>query len=132
MMGNLFAPLGMKIAAGIIAALALFAGVQTWRLASAHSALDEKRNELATCEARHAVTRGSVARLEAIIADLNEQAEQRAEAFAEAQELARERDAAMDRLARASGATIAQLRELAKRPGQCATPADLRKLAEGL
>lgn len=132
MIGNIFAPLPMKIATAIAVALALFAGGQTWRLSSAQSALEDKRNELATCEAQHAVTRGSVGRLQAIIADLNEQAEQRAEAFAEAQELARKRDAELDRLSQSSGATIARLRELANRPGRCAVPSELRELAEGL
>ena len=129
---NPFSALTSKIFGGLALMLALALGVQTWRLSAAQEALEHKRTELATCEARHAVTRGSVARLEAIVVDLNEQAEKRAKAFAEAQELARERDAAMDRLARTSSATIDKLNELAKRPGQCPTPDDLRELAEGL
>lgn len=129
---NPFSALTSKIFGGLALLLLIAVGVQTWRLSSAQSALEDKRNELATCEARHAVTRGSVARLEAIIADLNEQAEQRAEAFAEAQELARKRDAELDRLAQSSGAMIERLRELAKRPGQCAVSDELRELADGL
>lgn len=132
MFGNFFASTLNKVLSGVIVLLALFAGVQTWRLSSAQSALEDKRNELATCEARHAVTRASVGTLEAEIADLNEQAEQRAEAYAEAQELAKEREKELAAARRSSDATIARLRELAGHGGKCAVPDELRELAEGL
>lgn len=132
MIGTFFASTLNKVFAGVTVALLLFAGIQTWRLSNAKGDLEDKRNELATCEARHAVTRQSVETLEAEIADLNEQAEQRAEAFAEAQELAKEREKELERARAGSDAVIKRLRALAAREGQCAVPDDLRELAEGL
>lgn len=129
---NPFSALTSKIFGGLLVLAVIFGGVQTWRLSAVQDALEDKRNELATCEARHAVTRQSVATLERQIADLNEVAEQRAEAFAEAQELAREREAELEQAREESSARIARLRELAKRPGQCATPDELRELARDL
>jgi hypothetical protein len=70
--------------------------------------------------------------LERTIADLNAQAEQRAEAFAEAQELAAEREKELAGLRRSSDAVVSRLRALSEREGQCAVPDDLRELAEGL
>lgn len=43
MLNNLFAPLAMKVASGIILALALLAGVQTLRLSGAQRELAEVR-----------------------------------------------------------------------------------------
>lgn len=47
MFANLFAPVAMKVAAGIIAALVLFSGIQTLRLSWAHA-------EIANAEAAKA------------------------------------------------------------------------------
>lgn len=60
MLGNLFAPLAMKVAGGLLALALVFAGIQTWRLSGAKADLEDKRNELATERAQHAVTRQSV------------------------------------------------------------------------
>lgn len=53
-------PLTMKIAGGLLLLALVFGGVQTWRLSSAKAELEDKRNELATERARHAVTRASL------------------------------------------------------------------------
>jgi cell division protein FtsB len=132
MLGNLFAPLGMKIAGGIALALAIALGVVMWRADAISDDRERLRNALATEEARHAVTRQSVGTLEAVIADLNEQAEQRAEVFAEAQELAQEREKELAAARIGSERVIARLRALAATKGQCAVPDDLRELADGL
>lgn len=47
MISNLLTPLPMKIAAGIIAALALFAGAQTLRLSWAHTEIAEAERDKA-------------------------------------------------------------------------------------
>lgn len=61
---NPFSAVTAKLFGGLAVLALVFGGVQTWRLSSAQEALEDKRNELATCEARHAVTRQSVADLE--------------------------------------------------------------------
>lgn len=61
---NPFSAVTAKLFGGLAVLALVFGGVQTWRLGNAQDALEKKRNELATCEARHAVTRQSVADLE--------------------------------------------------------------------
>ena len=121
-----------KVFSGVIAALLIALGVVMWRADAISADREKLRNALATEQARHAVTRQSVGTLEAVIADLNEQAEQRAEAFAEAQELAKEREKELERARRSSDAAIARLRALSQREGVCAVPDELRDLAGGL
>lgn len=120
---------------GMIAVgLAVALGIVMWRADAISEDRDALRDSLAQEEARHAVTRQSVGTLEAVIEDLNEQAEQRAEAFAEAQELAKERDKELARLAKSSNAKIERLRRIAERGsnGSCEVPADLARELEGL
>lgn len=120
---------------GLIAVgFAIALGIVMWRADAIAEQRDALRDRLAQEEARHAVTRQSVATLEDVIADLNEQAEQRAEAFAEAQELAKERDKELARLAKSSNAKIERLRRIAERGsnGSCEVPADLARELEGL
>lgn len=150
MIGKIFAPLAVKLATAVAIALAIALGIAVMR-ADAISAerddlrefqvlvVDATRNasgqtELAADQVPLQITMlgQGVERLEAAIADLNEQAEQRASAFAEAQEMAKERDKELARARRSSNAVIARLRELSQREGQCAVPDDLRELAEGL
>lgn len=121
-----------KVFVGVIALLAIALAIQTWRLGNAQIEAEEQRDKAAKCEARHEVTRNSVSRLEAVIAELNEQAEQRAEAFAEAQEIAQEREKELAKARRSSNEVIARLRTLADRGGKCAVPSELRDLAKGL
>lgn len=132
MFKGVFASLGMKIATGVGLALAAALGVVMWRADVISGERDDLRDALAMEQAKHAVTRQSVATLEETIEDLNAQAEQRAQAYAEAQQLAQEREKELAAARRSSNAVIARLRELAKREGQCAVPDDLRELAEGL
>jgi septal ring factor EnvC (AmiA/AmiB activator) len=119
----------------IVAVLGLgFAAVQTVRLSSAQVDLEDKRNELATCEARHAVTRQSISTLEATIEQLNERALSRAEAYAAAQTEAAKRSAELAKLSRESDQRINRLRKLAREQvnGDCPVPDELRELAKGL
>jgi chromosome segregation ATPase len=117
-----FVALGFAIALGVV----------MWRADAISGQRDHYRDAYSMEQARHAVTRQSVEALTTAVEDLNEQAEQRAEAFAEAQELAEKREKELERARRSSDATIASLRQLAAREGQCATPSDLAELAEGL
>lgn len=95
MLSNLFAPLGMKIAAGLAALLLVLLGVQTWRLSSAQADLETKRNQFAASEAQHAVTRASLAALESELAKMVRDGEVRAERLEEAMEAQDERSAAL-------------------------------------
>jgi cell division protein FtsB len=56
--------LAAKIATGAAVALALALAVVMWRADAISAQRDDLRADLATCEARHAVTRQSVATLE--------------------------------------------------------------------
>lgn len=131
---NPFTALTSKIFGGVALVLLLAVIVQTVRLNDAKSDLETKRNELATCEAQHAVTRQSVGTLEAVIEDLNERALARAEAYAEGQAEAQKRSAELAKLSAESDKRIAALRAAAREQvnGDCPTPAELRRLAEGL
>jgi 3-hydroxyacyl-CoA dehydrogenase len=150
MITDFFAPLGMKIAGGIALALAIALGITLWR----YDVVSKDRDELQAWQTevwgatKLAADRPKLAKdqvalqitylgngvdlLERTIADLNAQAEQRAEAFAEAQELAAEREKELAGLRRSSDAVVSRLRALSEREGQCAVPDDLRELAEGL
>lgn len=132
MFGKLFAPLAMKVTGGIALALAIALGVVIWRADAIAGQRDHYRDAYSMEMARHSVTRQSVATLTKAIEDQNELAEQRAAAFAEAQEMAEEREKELAGLRNSSNATIARLRALSGREGQCAVPDDLRDLAEGL
>lgn len=122
----------LGIRGSIAVAFAIALGIVAWRADAISGQRDHYRDAYSMEQARHAVTRQSVDTLEAVIADLNEQAEKRAEAYAEAQEMAQEREKELAAARRSSDATIARLRELAEREGECAVPDDLRELAEGL
>lgn len=131
---NPFSALTSKIFGALLVVALVVVGVQTVRLSAAQDALEDKRNELATCEARHAVTRQSVAALEADFKRLMGEASERAAAFEQAK-LEAERD--RDRLrgeARESDAKIARLRQMAQQPsdGRCEVPADLLRELRGL
>lgn len=131
---NPFSALTSKIF-GAAAVLALVFGVvQTVRLGDAKRDLEDKRNQLATCEAQHAVTRQSVDTLDAVIEDLNERALARAEAYAEGQAEAQKRSAELAKLSAESDRRIEALRAAAREQvnGDCPVPPELRALAEGL
>ncbi len=131
---NPFSALTSKLFAGLSLALLLAVGVQTVRLSAANEALEDKRNELATCEAQHAVTRQSVDTLDAVITDLNNRALARAEAYAQGIEEAEKRSAELAKLSAESDQRIAALRAAAREQvnGDCPTPPDLAELAKGL
>lgn len=150
MLGDFFAPIAMKVSGGIIAALLIVLGVVTWRA----DAISNERDELQAWQtevwgatkiaadrpklgkdhvARQISYLGDgIGRLQDAIADMNAQAEQRAEAFAEARELAEKREKELARRERSTDSRIARLRALSKQKGQCAVTDELRELAEGL
>lgn len=131
---NPFSALTSKIFGGLALVLLLAVIVQTVRLGDANEALEDKRNELATCEAQHAVTRQSVDTLDAVIEDLNERALARGEAYEAAKAEATRNEAKLEVLAEESDRRISELRKLAREQvnGDCPTPPELRALAEGL
>ncbi|MAO79576.1 MAG: hypothetical protein CMH82_02715 [Nocardioides sp.] len=132
MITNFLAPLTHKLFVGALGIALVAIGILWWSNNAKAGHIEGLQKDLAGEEARHAVTRQSVGTLEAVIADLNEQVEQRAAAFAEAQQLAEKRESELAAARRTSDAAIARLRDLARRGGQCAVPDDLRELAEGL
>ena len=132
MITNFLAQLTHKLFVGALGIALVAIGILWWSNNAKAGHIEGLQKDLAGEEARHAVTRQSVGTLEAVIADLNEQVEQRAAAFAEAQQLAEKRESELAAARRTSDAAIARLRDLARRGGQCAVPDDLRELAEGL
>ena len=132
MITNFLAPLTHKLFVGALGIALVAIGILWWSNNAKAGHIEGLQKDLAGEEARHAVTRQSVGTLEAVIADLNEQVEQRAAAFAEAQQLAEKRESELAAARRSSNAAIARLRALSQREGQCAVPDDLRDLAEGL
>lgn len=132
MIGTFFSSLTNKLFTGALGIALVVIGILWWSNGRKDDRIEGLQKDLAGEEARHAVTRQSVATLEQAIADQNLVIEQRAEAFAEAQQLAEKREKEMEAARRSSDRTIARLRSLAGREGQCAVPDDLRKLAEGL
>lgn len=132
MITNFLAPLTHKLFVGALGIALVAIGILWWSNSAKADRIEGLQKDLAGEEARHAVTRQSVGALEAVIADLNEQAEQRAAAFSEAQQLAEKRESELAVARRTSDAAIARLRSLSQREGQCAVPDDLRELAEGL
>lgn len=135
MIGKFFAPLAMKIGAGIILALLLALGVTMWRADSLSEQRDAALVALGAERAGHTATRASVAVLEAEMARVMQAARQRETALHEAERQAARDQAANDRAARSTQATIDRLRAIAARPSEvvnCEVDLELRSLAEGL
>jgi hypothetical protein len=124
--------IGLK--GGVIIALCLALAFVCWRADTFSDRLERSRNELATCEAQHAVTRQSVDTLDAVITDLNNRALARAEAYAQGIEEAEKRSAELAKLSAESDRRIAELRAAAREQvnGDCPVPPALRDLAAGL
>lgn len=70
MFGNLFAPLAMKVAGGIVGALLIVIGLMWWNTAAISADRERLRNVLAAEKANHAVTRNSVDTLKASLAKM--------------------------------------------------------------
>jgi len=70
MIGNLFASVAMKVSAGIIGLLLIFAGIQSYRLSERTEERDLARAEFHTEQAKHAV---SLASIESLMKALSEQ-----------------------------------------------------------
>lgn len=79
MLGNLFGSLASKIAATALLALFMVLGVVMWRADQISGQRDDYRDQLALCNANHAVTRGSLHVLEQEMADAVHAGELRAE-----------------------------------------------------
>jgi cell division protein FtsB len=125
MLGNLFAPLAMKVAGGIAAVLLVLLGIQTWRLSDAKSDLEDKRNQLAASEAQHSVTRASLSTLESELAKMVRDGELRAKRLQEARSEAKEASGALRDRAAALRAQAGSVDD------PCVTP-DAVKGAKGL
>lgn len=87
---GIFAPLAMKIAAGVIAALLAVVAFYAWRADSLSDARDDALERLGAAETRHAITQASLEALMADMAAMVEEgrltAERRDEAVAEARQ----------------------------------------------
>lgn len=130
--GSIAKAVGIK---GFIAiGLAIALGVVMWRADAISEDRERIRNALATEKANHAVTRQSVQTLADKIAELNREANARADAFEAAKRAAAAETERLRELAEGSDARIARLREMAERPATagCEAPADLLSELEGL
>lgn len=84
------------------------------------------------CDDNLTASNASIDRLQASLGKLMEQARTRAAEYDAAKRQAEVDKARNDERAKGSDALIAQLRARAAQGGQCKTPADLAKMAEGL
>ena len=89
MLKNLFAPLAMKVAAGIILALIVALGIALWRADAISDERERLRNSLAASEAQHAVTVASLDALSAEMEKMVRDGELRRERLSEALEHAK-------------------------------------------
>ena len=78
MFANLFAPLAMKVAGGIILALLVLLAFSVWRADTLSTQRDSAVEARITAEARHAVTRASLDALEGELAKMVEDSQLRA------------------------------------------------------
>ncbi|WP_305096495.1 hypothetical protein [Croceibacterium aestuarii] len=131
---NPFSALTSKIFGAAAIALLIALGVVMWRADHISKQRDEYQRQAIETGLKLHVSNQSIATLEKAVADLNEQAEQRAAAFAEAQELAKKRDAELAAQRKSSNAKIARLRALAEQAGDgtCEATPDLLRELEGL
>lgn len=137
---ELWAAAGLFIAAGLLLLLLVqtvrLEGFNMWPIKTEGWIAKAERfeAEAKSCEARHAVTRASVDRLEAEMASLMEAAREREAAFTKAKEQAEADRQRLEREKRTSDARIARLRELAARPsdGRCEVDGELLRELEGL
>ena len=122
MIANLFAPIAMKISAGIIAAMLLALGLLWWQNGRLEAQRDKAVQAAANCTAAHAVTKASLDNLALREAGYIADGERRAKAAREALQAQEARSAALgDQIARLR-AVRASLGTVAPVPG-CETPA---------
>lgn len=119
-MGNLFAPLAMKVAGGIIAALAVGFAVQTWRVNAAHSTIEDQGKAIALGEAKLAISNQSILTLETALRKFVGAGRARRVAQLAAIEAQAPRSAAMRREAERIRAELAEMRP--GDPCDCSTP----------
>lgn len=127
MLGNLFAPLAMKVSGGIIAALLIALAIVMWRADAISADREKLRNALAMEAASHAVTRQSVATLEGALARFVGAGRAARAAQLAAIEAQAGDSAALQAQADAIRAEMATF----NRDGRCATPGSILN-AEGL
>lgn len=99
MIGQFFAPLAIKIFSGITLALLIALGFALWRADSLSDARDEAQRQLVTEEARHAVTRQSLASLAQRLTDMVRDGELRQERLSDAMMEVRQETAELRRQA---------------------------------
>lgn len=117
MLGTLFAPLAMKISAGITAILLIALGVMLLVHKHDLSTADKLRTEVATGNAKLAVSNASIAALQGKIGEQNAAIDQQHAAYVASQKQAAADDAKNKALARTSDQQVARLKALAAKPG---------------
>lgn len=119
MIGNLFAPLAMRVAAAIIAlqfvALVLF----WWGWNRTEAEADRAKANATICEERHTTTKASVARLEQVMAELIHDGEVRVEAVSDAMAQSRQENDELRRQSEAIGKV--------QRRVDCVTPREIMR-----
>lgn len=123
MIGDLFAPMAMKVAAGIIGAQFLALALFWWGWNRTEAEADKAKAAATVCEERHSTTKASVARLEQVMAELIHDGEVRVERVSDAMAQARQEAGQAKREAEA-------VRRAPVR-SDCVTPSEIMK-ARGL
>lgn len=131
---NPFSALTSKIFGATSLTLLLALGFVMWRADTISAQRDEAIRDFLGEQARHVLTRQSVATLEATIADLNRQAEVRAAEYRRVKADAEREAARLKERARSTDAKIARLQALADGPQDepCAASPELLRELEGL
>ncbi|MFA6031801.1 MAG: hypothetical protein WC889_02740 [Myxococcota bacterium] len=110
----MFSTLTAKIGGGIIIALLLFAGVQSFRLSARTAERDVARASFQTEVAKHSVSLASIKELRDVIDAKNAESDARAKAYADSKAADAKAIADLDRRFDASRGRIATLSAIAK------------------
>lgn len=131
--GGVTTSLVMKVAGGVILALVVFAGVQTWRVSHWRTEARHAQKEVGAVEQRLKTANASIATLEAIIEGHNAVAREQAKELDRSRKLAAQQDARFDKLAKANGRRIVHLNEMAEKlSSDCTVPPELLAALRGL
>lgn len=131
---NPFSALTSKIFGGLSLALVAALAFVMWRADTISGQRDDAIRDFLGEQVRHEVTRQSVATLESTVAEMNRQAEKRAEEYRQNRAAAARETARLQERARTTDAQIARLRALANDPQDepCAASPELLRELEGL
>lgn len=133
MIANIFSSLAMKVAGGICAALLLALAVQTWRASQWQQEAREAQKEVGAVTQRLVTSNASIERLEATIAQMNDEAQKRADELERSKKLAAQQDARFDKMAKANERRIDQLKEMAENlSSDCRVPDEMLAAVRGL